>query len=349
MEGLLEQLSCRVIKEKYVRRMTSCFNCPIGCDLYCQIDSGEFAGTKTAGPEYYAFGRFGAMCGNTNAGAIIKANELCDRYGMDIGNTSIPFAMECFEKGLITQKDTDGLDLSWGNYKAIVTLVEQIALRKGFGRILADGVLKAVEQIGEAARPFAMHVKGMNMNTEDPRSDAQRYYANRYLLSPRGADHLRMQNAEGWLLGFGKGAGTKEEVGRKMVWYENYNALQDVMGVCRFAYVTYTTWPEDIQKKYQLLVALYRAVTGLDKSEQELLTAADRVNTIERLFNAREGLTKKADVFPNRFYTDPLPDGPSAGHLADTSPVEWYYRIRGYDEDTGNPTEELVEKLALLD
>lgn len=349
MDGLLDTLSCRVIKEKYVRHMTSCFNCPIGCDLYCQIDEGEYAGTKTAGPEYYAFGRFGAMCGNRNAAAVIKANELCDRYGMDVGNTSIPFAFECFEKGLITEKDTGGLSLRWGNHEAIVALVEQIAFRKGFGAVLADGVLRAVEQIGEEARPFAMHVKGMNMNTEDPRSDAQRYYANRYLLSPRGADHLRMQNAEGWLLGFGKGSGTKEEVGRKMVWYENYNALQDMMGVCRFSYVTYTTWPEDIKKKFVLLCDLFNSVTGIDLSQEELLVAADRVNTLERLFNAREGLTKKDDVFPTRFYTEPLPDGPSAGHLADTSPVEWYYRVREYDATEGNPTEELIERLKLRD
>jgi len=345
----LENLTAENLRKDYIKRMCSCFNCPLGCDVYCEVNDGEFAGTKTTGPEYFAFGRFGALSGNSDIAAIIKAQDLCDRYGIDVGNTSIPFAMECFERGLITKKDTGGEDLSFGNYQAIVRTIEEIAFRKGFGAVLADGVLKAVEAIGEESRPYAMHVKGMNFNPEDPRSAIDRYYANRYLLSPRGGDHLRMQNPEfKFYGGFARGL-PKTEVAQKMVWFENYNAMQDILGICRFSACTYTTWPEDIRNKCSAQVEMFNAVTGLDYSEEDLMKVGDRTNVIERLFNAREGKTNKDDVWPDRQLKEPLPDGPNKGSIADPSPIKFYYKVREYDEETGNPTPELIERLELLD
>ena len=158
-----EKIDGDALNRQYLVRATGCYRCPCLCDRYSRVNEGEFAGTEVGGPEYSTIVSFGPNCGNDNLASILKANELCNLYGLDTieAGNMIAYAMELYQRGIITQAETDGLDLSWGNYHSILTLVDRIAFRQGFGDLLADGIVSAYQEIGRNAERYAVHVKGM--------------------------------------------------------------------------------------------------------------------------------------------------------------------------------------------
>jgi aldehyde:ferredoxin oxidoreductase len=333
---------------QYLVKTTGCYSCPTKCDRLCYVPDGEFAGTEVGGPEYCTAAAFGSGIGNDNLAAILKGNDLADRYGLDtldLGGV-LAFSFELYQRGILTDEDTDGLKLEWGNYHAALELIERIAYRRGYlGETLAHGVKGAAEIIGRNAARYAVHVKGMTPAPLDAR--AVKVYNFRYAVSPRGGDHLRI-SAPG---AYGLDEKPIEEAVEHLHNWESIITLPDLMGVCKFPYTYYTeTVDRTLTKMLEIIPALYAAATGFDIDKEELLAAATRVNHLERAYNARLGLTAKDDILPPRFTEDPMPAGPSAGKVYDILEpmrVAWY-RQHGWDEE-GIPTRQTLAAYQLED
>jgi len=290
----------------------------------------------------------GSNCGVSDLKAICKANELCQRYSIDTISTgvTISFAMECFEHGLLTKEDTDGMDLSFGNAESMVKLVELIGEKTGLGALLAEGTKRAAEHIGNGAEEFAVHVKGQEVPMHDPR--LKRGEALGYAVSPTGADHVhnihdtflypqlpKSYNSLGILE-----AVPVEDFGPKKVRLYKYvgewRTLNNFLVMCLF-----TPWSV-IQK-----VEIVRSVTGWNTTAFELMKVVERGNTLTRIFNIREGFTEKDDWLPPRFFKPK-----TSGALSKTSvnPEELqkakltYYDMMGWTEQ-GIPKQSTLEEL----
>jgi len=339
-----ERIDGDALNAQYLVRPEACYRCPLKCDRYCRIEEGEFAGVDVGGPEYSTVTSFGPGCGNDNLASILKANELCNMYGLDTIGTGnlIGFAMELYQRGIITKSDTDGIDLSWGNYKAILAMVEKMAFRQGFGDVLADGIVRAANRIGKNAARYAVHVKGLTPPPPDPRS--MKVYNFRYAVSPRGADHLRLSAAGAYAFE----SMPIQEAADNMRKWENLVTIPDLIGTCKFAYVYFAETVEKTMKKLlEIVPALCTAATGIKMTGDDLLLITERVNNLERAHNSRLGLTAKQDTLPPRFTEDPLPAGPAKGNVYDIlDPMKKaWYKNHAWDEETGVPRRQKLEEL----
>lgn len=336
-----ETVSGEHINEHFVAAIQGCSACPCRCEHVAEVRDGEFKGA-VARVEYEPTMAFGPYCGVSDSRALIKAIEYCNLYGLDAISTGIiiGFAMECFEKGLITEKDTGGLDLRFGNGAAMVEMVKKIALRQDIGNVLAEGVKRAAEKIGQGSEHFAMHIKGLEMTGYDVRG--LKTCALGYAVSRRGADHQR-HGSYGHDLG-GKVDRLKVDAGRgKLVMGdEDVYAVADSVVICKF---TRTIW-----KGYEDIAKVYSLVTGIPMTAAELEKAGERINNLARLFNIREGLTRKDDTLPPRVMEDPIPDGVAKGARVTREELDilldGYYAARGWTKE-GVPTKSKVEELGL--
>ena len=336
------------INTNYLVRTTACYRCPCRCGGYVRITEGEFAGTEGDRPEYSTLVAFGPGCGNDNLASILKANEMCNLYGLDTIDTGnlIAFSMELYERGILTRAETGGIDLTWGNYKAILEMIDLIAFRKGFGAILANGIVDAAKKIGHNAERYAVHVKGMTPPPPDAR--AIKVYNFRYAVSSRGADHLRISAPGAYLME----SMPIMEAAKKLQLWENIVTIPDLMGVCKFPYSYYAETVELTMKKMlEIVPALYSLATGIKITGDDLLLAAERVNNLERAHNTRLGLTSEQDTLPPRFTKDPLPAGPATGVVYDIlDPLKKaWYKVHGWDKKSGRPQREKLEALGLKD
>ena len=336
-----------LIKE-YLVKTTGCYSCPTKCDRFCRVTEGEFAGVEVGGPEYCTAVAFGSGIGNDNLAAILKGNDLADRYGLDsldLGGV-LALSFELYQRGILTDEETGGLDLSWGNYHTALELVRRIAYREGYlGETLAQGVRGAAERIGKNASRYAVHMKGMTPAPLDAR--AVKVYNFRYAVSPRGGDHLRI-SAPG---AYGLDDKPIAEAVQHLHSWESIITLPDLLGVCKFPYTYYNdTVDKTRTKMLEIIPDLYAAATGFDVDQEELLAAATRVNSLERSYNARLGLTAKDDILPPRFTEDPMPEGPAQGKVYDIlEPIRaaWYAQ-HGWDAE-GIPTRATLATYGLED
>ena len=320
-----EKIDNDALAEKYLIKTTGCFGCPLNEDRYSRIEEGEYAGTEVGGPEYSTAAALGSGLGNSNLAAILKGNDLANRYGLDtidLGGV-MALSMELYQRGILTQADTDGLDLTWGNYHAVIDLIERIAFRKGdFGDILSYGVQGAAQRIGQGSERYAVHVKGMTPAPLDAR--VVKVYNFRYAEGSRGADHLRISVPGGYALD----NLPLDEAAEKLHYWQNIVTLPDLMGTCKFIFTYYCESVETtLRKNLEIIPALYNAATGLDVNSDDLLTVSKRVANIERAHNNRLGLTSEHDILPPRFTEDPMPAGPSKGKVYDIlEPMKaaWY-------------------------
>jgi aldehyde:ferredoxin oxidoreductase len=357
------EISGEVMRQKYTpqARGRGCFMCPIACDRYTAVKEGEFAGTRCAGgPEYATLTNMGARLGNKNLPAIIKANELCNRYGIDTYSTGgvLGFAYELFQRGIITTKDTDGLELNWGDYHVQLELIRKIAYREGFGDFLADGVKKMSDTIGDDSYKYAVHIKGLEYPSKDARGD--KMYGLCCAISARGADHLyalsefpatvEMDKIEDMF-------GTTKAVdphlpdgkGKVVAFFEEGCTMTDLLGICKLVYVTYVASMKELMYRRKILPKLYSVVTGRSMDYDSLLTATRRVTTLEKCFNIREGKAGRKDDIPAyRFTHEPMPSGPAEGNVFEADiMLDEYYDAIDFDRETGWPYQETLRDLGL--
>ena len=342
-----DRISGQLIAETIFERHTHCFACPIGCGKTVKIEDGPYAGVYGHGPEYETLAGFGGNCQCDDLNAIAQMNDLCNRYGMDTISTSavIAFAMEAYERGLISQEETGGLDLTWGNAAAMIDAIHAIARCEGIGDLLSDGVRAAAARIGPDAESFALHVKGMEVPYHDPRAFVST--AANYATAARGACHLETMSYwlgygvrwEGWYdpNEFDKHDSTGK--GQIAADFQNYMSVYNALGICKFI----------IKGKVgpQQTADLLNAALGWDWTDDDLLRAGERLFNLKRLINQRLGVTQADDTLPQRFLTEPRPSGMAAGVLPDLDMMlEEYYRVRGWTPE-GVPSPERLAALGL--
>ncbi|MBU6998261.1 MAG: aldehyde ferredoxin oxidoreductase family protein [Theionarchaea archaeon] len=336
----------RALREKYYVRDEKCPYCFMDCGVVAQIPSGEFA-TREVKMEFFPLASLGSNCGNKNLESIVKAKELCDAYGLDIGESGavIGFAMECYQRGLLTKEDTGGLDLQWDNSPHVIPeLLKKIAYREGVGDLMASGVRGLSEKVKNGCERFALQIKGMAMEVMDCRMNS--VYNSRQRVASRGADHLRGQ---------GVGADDLEkkplpEAMSGLLLNETHCALSSMLGLCNFPDVLWSSSREITDKKAKEgRVRALSAVLGVDMTWEELSRKAIRVINLERAVVVREGIRKKDDELPKRFLEDPVPSGPTKGQVCMISDefIDEYYTQRGWDLETGIPTESTLKNLEL--
>ncbi|MCK5560227.1 MAG: aldehyde ferredoxin oxidoreductase family protein [Thermoplasmata archaeon] len=331
---------------KYVKKNKACFACVRPCGRVFKIENGKYEGTVFDGVEYETLYSLGSQCGNPDIEALGKANELCDLYGIDTisAGVCIGFAMELYEKGILTKEDVGDLELRFGNGEAVPQMVELIAKREGLGNILAEGVKRAAEHIGQGAEDYAIHVKGQEPPAYDMRGLKGMGLA--FMSSWRGACHLKSSAYALELTGkYWKFKGvdrlSAENKGEEIKAMEDFVTIYDCLGICKFSRKIY--YLEQMQE-------LLEVVTGFKFTEDELMTIGERLTNLKRLFNLREGITRKDDKLPKRILSEPIPEGVSKGHYIKPEEAEMmigdYYRVRGWDEE-GVPTEAKLEELGI--
>jgi aldehyde:ferredoxin oxidoreductase len=333
-----------------------CYACPVRCKREVKVEGKYDVDPYYGGPEYETVGALGSLCGIDDLEAIAKGNELCARYGLDTisTGTSIAFAMECFEEGIIDKNDTDGIELKFGHAKAMLEMIEKIKNLEGIGAILAQGVAHAAKEFGSGAERFAMHVKGEECPMHEPRGKVG--VGLQYAISPTGADHMEvphdlMFTDYGAPLDAVKPLGLLEpldslDLSSKKVRFSSYT--QKVWSLCNCICICMFIAAPMGSLSLKNIVDLTQAVTGWETSLFELLKVAEKSNTMARCFNIREGLTSKDDKLPDRFF-EAFTSGPLKDKAIDKEEFEkaikTYYAMQGWDEN-GVPTK---EKLAELD
>lgn len=330
--------------QKHLLRSWACFACNMGgCTRVVRAVSKS--STVTEGPEYETLFALGSNCGVDDRDKIIETDRLCDDYGIDTISYGgcIGFLMECYEKGLITREDTGGIDFSFGNGDTLVACTHLVARREGFGDFIALGVKKMAEKIGKEAEKFACHIRGLEPPGHSAR--ALKSMALGYAVSPRGGSHHDTRPGPEYQMEKEDRAKTE---GKAQIAYNtsNWAVIGDSMIVCHFCEGVYGV------TLTQNHVDLLRLVTGWDLSLDELTEIANRIHTLKRSFNCREGLRRKDDRLPYRFLHEKIPSG-SSGGLGVTPEelqqlLDEYYQLRGWDSE-GVPTRETLDKLGLED
>jgi aldehyde:ferredoxin oxidoreductase len=326
----------------------ACLNCPIACGRHVKIAEGVYGPLDGAGPEYESLGTLGGECLVDDLAAICKANDLCNRYGLDTISTgaTIAFTMEAFEKGLITRSDTDGIEPTWGNAAALVALVEKIGQREGIGALMGEGSYRMAKALGKNAVEFAVHVKGLEPSAHDPR----RFFSHalNYATAARGACHnaswshpyeLSLSAPE---IGIDQPQDAYQVEGKAefTAKLQNMQTAFDCLVICRFTQIGKAVTLSDVSHWLSV-------ITGREAGVSELMEVGERVFNLKRLFNTRVGISRKDDFLPPRLLTrnrtgeeltNQLP--PFGRLLSD------YYDCRGWSED-GIPTAATLQRLGL--
>jgi len=343
----IEKVCSYNFEKNYKTHNKGCFSCIIHCSNFSKVPDGNYA-CETEGPEYETMVCLGTRVGIDDLEAIIKANYLCNLYGLDTISTGtcIAFLMEAYERGLYK---TD-LKLDWGNKDIVLELIEKIAFRKDIGDFLADGVREMKKRI-PGSEAFALEARGLESPAFDVRT--AKGFALGLAMASRGVDHLRaLPNFE--LLNYTPKEGiklfgepdtvdpyTNRGKPEMVKWHEEFAAVVDSAETCKYCcFTTYAILPQDLAELINFM-----AGTCLDSSS--ILKIGERIINEERLYNLREGLTSRDDTLPKRFLNDPLPRGPAKGQTVNLRPmVEEYYRLRGWDEN-GVPLKEKIQELEM--
>lgn len=340
-----EKISCNAYHSGYQVASKACFSCILHCKNYAVVKNERYA-CEGCGPEYEGMVTLGSRVGVDDLDKILRANYLCNDYGIDVisAGTCIAFLMECHQKGLICE------EFEWGDGDLVLECLDKIARREGIGDFLAQGVREMCRQIPES-RDFALEVKGLEMPAFDVRTG--KGFGLGEAVASRGGDHLRaLPNFE--LLSYSPEDGIKwfnspdcvnpyTEKGkpRMVLWHENYSALVDSSEMCKYCtFATYAIMPQDIAE-------LLTYAEGREYTLDEVMRIGERIVNVERLFNLRCGLTYDQDRLPKRFTSEALAEGPAKGVTVDLAAMlPAYYAGRGWDE-RGVPTPEKLLELGI--
>lgn len=330
------------VDDEVVVKHTACYACPIRCSKIRAARKGIYAGYLTDGPEYETAWGFSGQCDNNDINTVIAADYLVDNLGLDgisSGNV-IGFVMELYQRGILTSKEADHLELNWGNTRTMIELVRKIAYREGFGNLLAEGVARAAESIGRGADYYAMHSKGMELPAYDCRGAQAHGLA--HATSNRGGCHERgYATQELFGVPYAVDRFSTDGKGELTKYNQDRTAVFDSAIVCVFS--SFNTGIEPYAEALQ-------KVTGFNEFETEknLLIIGERIWNIERAFNTREGMGRSDDSMPKRMLEEPMPEGPCKGqtlHLPIL--LDQYYKARGWNIETGYPTREKLQELNL--
>jgi aldehyde:ferredoxin oxidoreductase len=350
-----------LVEKGYLKRRVACFGCTIGCHRFSEVEDGPYKGVHGGGPEYETMSALGAGCGVYKTDAVITAGELCNNLGMDTisAGSVIQWAMENFERGIMTTKDTKGLDLRFGNDEALIQVLADIAYRRTeLGELLAEGAHRASRKLGKDSWKWAVtNSKGLEQSRVETRS--AKAYALAFAVNPRGPDHLMTETVAEFGL-------TPEAIklieritgDRKMAtsyatqcraeivrWHEDIYAATDSLGLCAFS----TTASYAVNEFN--MSEMVTAATGVEVTSSELMLAGRRIVTLERLFNVREGADRRLDDLPYRLMNEPLRSGPPKGFMNSRSELDEmldrYYDLHGWDIRTSLPKKTTLRELDL--
>ena len=329
---------------KYRVRDFACFACRVPCQKFVRIHDGPLAGEKGRRPEY---GPIISMCTHLavfDFPFALKVTNLINQYGMGAEELGPAMAMifECYQRGILTRKDTDGLKLEWGNRKAILELIRKIAYREGFGDIVADGCVKAAKRIGKGAEQYAYHIKGM---THPDRQTDYMPAVLGFAVSTRGWDHMRgsvwpyeLPETKFWDYDPAYAVAVRDK--------EHVQTICDSAEICKIL-----SGCAEMHESLAGISGVLSALTGVDLSEERLHKISDKIYNVERAYLVRSGIRRKDDLPPRHFLETPYPDGPSKGKTVDKEKfnelLDAWYEVRGSDKKTGAPTRETLEKLDL--
>jgi len=344
----LNDMSEEVISEKLVIKKDACFCCRTGCRRASRISSGKYEGELGSGPEYESVAAF-ARCGCSDVDMLLKFQNVCNELGLDVvsAGSAVSFAMECYEHGMLTKEDTDGLELRWGDADAVIALLEKIARREGIGDVLAEGVRTAATTLN--AEKYAMHVHGLEIPGYEPR--ALQGYALSLMTSNRGADAV---SSMVMLVDAGLSTPLVQDVSAHasadaktslLKELEDWMQVFDSLIICKFF---------GLSLKFEQLTRLIELATGLELAWSELKIIGERIWNLQRLYNLREAATTKANAnaaaLPERFFEEPLQSGAAAGNALRREEFEMklreYYGLRGWGVN-GVPTAEKLQELGL--
>ena len=328
-----DKTSGETLAEKYLIRNVACFHCPIACGRYSKADDVE-----GEGPEFETVWAYGASCGVDDLVAIIKANKLCNEYGLDTisAGATIACAMEMYEKGIIGPDEIDGPALKFGSSEAIVEWTRKMGKGEGFGAKMALGSYRLAEEYG--VPELSMSVKKQELPAYDPRG--VQGHGLQYATSNRGGCHVRGYMIAPEIVGLPEKL-DPHSIDGKAVWvkiFQDLTAVIDSLGLCLFT--SFALGADDYKD-------MFNAIVGQDWTKETLLEAGDRIWNIERMFNLKAGISPEQDTLPRRLLTEPIPNGPCKGHvhrLGELLPE--YYKERGWNEQ-GLPTEAKLTQLSL--
>lgn len=331
-----DEISGETMKERIWVKNKACFGCTIACGKLTHVKDGKYKSNEVEGPEYETIALLGSNCEVAPIESIAYLNRICDNLGLDTISAGgvVAFAMECYERGLL--KNADGLELNFGNTDAASELLHRIAFRIGIGDLFAQGVRKAAEKIGQGSERFAIHVKGLELPGVEPRGSWGMALA--FATADRGGCHQRAWTPTAELKGILPRFST-EGVARFV------KEAQDERAVC-FSLVLCDFVPFSIEDFAELLYN----TTGINLSPEEYMLTGERIWNLTRMFNIREGISRKDDILPPRIMEEASPTGPAAGKLISKeildSMLDEYYRLRGWDQD-GIPEPSTLRRLGL--
>jgi aldehyde:ferredoxin oxidoreductase len=340
---------------QYYTRDKACHACPMHCSHFFEVKDGPYKGEKGGGIEGGLIYPFGPTLDNADLPSMFKILNLCNQYGVD--TLELPFtlaaAIEWYENGIITQKETDGITLEWGNVNVIIDMIHKICKREGFGDVLAEGASHAAKKIGKEAQAHISQCKGMLSGSDDSRPVKGSVLSMATSTIPchheEGVQPPLSPEAAKAILG------TDEEVDptsyRKAVstvYYQNLCTVIDAMEICKFV----SGWATE-EISFKEAGDLFSAVTGIDMDADAMILVGERINTLERAFAVREGMTREDDHLSGKIATEPVQTGPHKGERIDPKKFEkmldGYYDLRGWDKKTGIPTRAKLEKVGLPD
>ena len=355
-----EAISAETMHSTIFQKGEGCYACPVRCKRVVKAEHPYQVDPLYGGPEYEALAALGSNCGVSNIVAVAKGSELCNKYGLDVISTgaTIAFAMECYEKGIINQKDTGGVELRFGNADAMLEMVEIVAKREGIGDILAEGTKRAAQRFGKGSEKFAIQVKGLEAGMHDARVKGMVGFG--YAVSPVGADHVVVEHDTDFdfnapeiyveqvkalgLLQRCKTSGLDYQKIRMFCYLQYHFSFMDSLCLCVFAFAPVRAF------KMAHLVDIANAVTGWELSLWEIMKLGERRINMFRVFNERERFTPEDDWLPERFF-EPIKDGPRQGATCSRQELkemrELYYGLMNWIPETGIPTKAKLIELDL--
>jgi aldehyde:ferredoxin oxidoreductase len=340
-----EAINAERLKDNYFVQNSACAQCPVACGKISELKEGRWGGFRWRMPEYETLFSLGTMTDNCDLPFIMAANRLCDLMGMDTVSmgVTLSFAMECYERGILTHQDTEGISLRFGDPTVVLDLIQKTAKREGLGGFLAEGSFKMAERLGPEAKKLLYGVKGL----EIPGHSARAYPINAigYATNTRGGTHHEHRPTF-------RGVPPDDPLHKDLnlqtefvVRTQNLSAVGDSLTQCRFV----TEQGLGIRLGTNHL-RLLNAVTGCDLTLDDLERIGERIVTLERAFNCREGMSRKDDTLPYRVAHEPIPEGPAKGKYFPVEKLEpaldYYYSLRGWDKE-GIPTPDTLKRLGL--